>query len=65
MARTGAPWRNLPDFYGNWHRVYVHYDRWSRKGVWLKPMASLCGDADLVVGCLGRLLVARRQDRMA
>ena len=47
VARTGAPWRDLPDSYGHWHRVYVRYDRWSRKGVWLKLMTSLAGDADL------------------
>jgi transposase len=47
IARTGAPWRDLPDAYGYWHRVYVRYSRWSRKGVWLQIMASLAGDADL------------------
>lgn len=31
VARTGSPWRDLPDSYGHWHRVYVRYDRWSRK----------------------------------
>ena len=47
IARTGAPWRDLPETYGHWHRVYVRYNRWSRKGVWLQIMASLATDADL------------------
>lgn len=47
VARTGAPWRDLPDSYSHWHRIYVRYDRWSRKGVWLKLMTSLAGDADV------------------
>ncbi|MBL1276365.1 MAG: transposase [Ectothiorhodospiraceae bacterium] len=27
IARTGAPWRNLPEKLGRWHRVYVRYNR--------------------------------------
>ncbi len=34
IARTGAPWRDLPPHYGHWHRVYVRYNRWSHKGIW-------------------------------
>ena len=26
VARTGSPWRDLPDSYGHWHRVYARYD---------------------------------------
>ncbi|WP_407668743.1 IS5 family transposase [Oceanisphaera profunda] len=46
IARTGAPWRDLPDFYGHWHRVYVRYSRWSHKGVWLTIMEELSKEAD-------------------
>ena len=27
IARIGSSWRDLPDLYGNWHRVYVRYSR--------------------------------------
>lgn len=47
IARTGSPWRDLPEFYGHWHRVYVRYNRWSQKGIWLKVMESLSKDADV------------------
>ncbi len=47
IARTGSPWRDLPDVYGHWHRVYVRYNRWSRKGVWIQMMEALATDADL------------------
>ena len=36
IARTSSPWRDLPKRFGNWHRVYVRYDRWSKKGVWAR-----------------------------
>ncbi|WP_437127800.1 IS5 family transposase [Pseudomonas aeruginosa] len=47
IARTGSPWRDLPAVYGHWHRVYVRYSRWSRKGVWVQMMETLATDADL------------------
>ena len=47
IARTGAPWRDIPECYGHWHRVYVRYDRWSRKGVWEKLFEAVSDDPDL------------------
>ena len=47
IARTGSPWRDLPEIYGHWHRVYVRYSRWSCKGVWVQMMEALAADADL------------------
>ena len=32
IARTGSPWRDLPEYFGNWHRVYVRYNRWCHNG---------------------------------
>ena len=34
MARSGAPWRYLPEIYGKWSTVYQRFHRWSRFGVW-------------------------------
>ncbi len=36
IARTGAPWPDLPASFGHLHRVYVSYNRWSYKGVWTR-----------------------------
>lgn len=47
IARTGAPWRDLPTIYGHWHRVYVRYDRWSRKGSWGKLFEAVSDDPDM------------------
>ena len=33
IAKTGAPWRDLPDRYGHWAVVYQRYARWCRAGV--------------------------------
>ncbi len=47
IARTGAPWRDLPEPFGHWHRVYVRYNRWSHKGVWTQIWEAVSDDPDL------------------
>ena len=47
IARTGAPWRDLPAEFGHWHRVYVRYNRWSHKGVWNRIFEAVADDPDL------------------
>ena len=32
--RTGAPWRDVPEKYGNWNSIYRRFRRWSSSGVW-------------------------------
>ena len=34
IARTGAPWRDLPERYGEWNSVYQRFNRWAKSGVW-------------------------------
>ncbi len=47
IARTGSPWRDLPESFGHWHRVYVRYNRWSHKGHWQSIFDALSEDKDL------------------
>jgi transposase len=46
IARTGAPWRDLPERFGNWNSVWKRFDRWARKGVWRRVFQKL-QDPDL------------------
>ena len=46
IGKTGAPWRDLPDRFGNWNSTFRRFDRWSRKGVWQKAFDAL-QDPDL------------------
>ena len=46
IAKTGAPWRDLPPRLGNWNTQWRRFDRWSRKGVWGRVFAAL-QDPDL------------------
>ena len=47
IARTGAPWRDLPAQFGRWHSVYMRFSRWSKQGVWERLMAVLIDEPDL------------------
>ena len=46
IARTGAPWRDLPSEFGLWNSAYQRFSRWSRQGIWHRVFAHLAGDAD-------------------
>lgn len=34
IARTGSPWRGLPESFGLWASVYRQFRRWALAGVW-------------------------------
>src|SRR6267154_1237936 len=34
IVRTGSPWRDLPEAFGDWNSVFRRFSRWSIKGVW-------------------------------
>ena len=46
IARTGAPWRDLPQEFGNWFTVYTRFWRWAQKGVWERVFKVLSDDPD-------------------
>jgi len=45
-AKTGAPWRDLPERYGNWKTVYSRWLRWRDTGVWQRVWEALQAEAD-------------------
>src|SRR5262245_11834527 len=34
LARTGLPWRDLPEDFGRWDAVYNRFRRWEVRGLW-------------------------------
>ncbi len=46
IGKTGAPWRDLPERFGNWGSVWKRFDRWAKRGVWERVFEAL-QDPDL------------------
>lgn len=46
IARTGAPWADLPERFGKHNSVFQRFNRWSKKGVWQAVFEQL-QDPDL------------------
>ncbi len=41
IARTGVPWRDLPEEFGKWSSVYRQFRRWTLAGLWEDIMDAL------------------------
>jgi len=46
IARSGAPWRDLPEEFGNWNSVFQRFRRWAKKGVWQRIFNALIKNPD-------------------
>jgi transposase len=46
VVRTGSPWRDLPEVFGEWNSVFRRFSRWSQKGVWQRVFAAMSDDSD-------------------
>ena len=41
IVRTGSPWRDLPEAFGDWNSVFRRFSRWSIKGVWWRIFEAM------------------------
>lgn len=39
--RTGAPWRDVPERFGNWSTIYKNFNRWSEQGIWVRVLEKV------------------------
>lgn len=52
--RTGAPWRDVPERFGNWNTIYKNFNRWAEQCVWAQvlektqALVQQSGDVDWV-----------------
>ena len=45
--RTGCPWRDIPDEFGDWNRIYKRFNDWSKQEKLMDIFKCLCFEPDM------------------
>src|ERR1044071_5026707 len=61
-AKTGVPWRDLPERFGSWKTVFNRFSNWSRRGHWLAIFKALQLEVDEDGTILDASIVRAHQD---
>ncbi|WP_050009387.1 IS5/IS1182 family transposase [Candidatus Glomeribacter gigasporarum] len=61
IAKTGAPWRDLPKRFGKWNSVWRRFRRWGLKGIWELVFRLLSIAADVEELMLDATIVRAHQ----
>ncbi|HJU16656.1 MAG TPA: IS5 family transposase [Stellaceae bacterium] len=61
IARTGAPWRDLPEAFGKWNSTFVRFRRWALAGVFERIFEALSGDPDFEYAIIDGTIVRVHQ----
>ena len=59
--RSGMPWRDLPERFGDFRVVHVRHSRWAKKGVWQRVFEALATDADNEYAMIDSTIVRAHQ----
>ena len=61
ILRTGAPWRDLPEYYGPWQTVYKRFAQWEKDGKLKAMFENLRQNPDMQDLCIdGTYIKAHR-----
>ena len=61
VARTGAPWRDLPQDLGHWNSVWRRFRRWALKGRFERLFEALSGEPDFEYAIIDGTIVRVHQ----
>jgi transposase len=61
-AKTGMPWRDLPERFGPWKSVYNRFNNWAKKGHWDAIFKALQLEVDEVGSIVDGSVVRAHQD---
>jgi transposase len=61
-AKTGLPWRDLPDRFGPWKSVYNRFSNWARKGQWNAIFRDLQFEVDKTGSIVDGSVIRAHQD---
>ena len=62
-TRTGVPWRDLPERYGDWKPTHKRLRRWCESGVFARILEALALDADAEFRSIDSTSVRAHQHR--
>ena len=60
-VRTGLPWRDLPDEFGNWNSVFQRFRRWVAAGVFERVFERLSDEPDFEYALIDGTIVTAHQ----
>ncbi len=61
-ARTGLPWRDLPERFGPWKSLYNRFANWARKGHWAAIFRELQFEVDKTGSIVDGSVIRAHQD---
>ena len=56
-ARTGCPWRDLPEVFGNWSTVFRRFRDWCVAGIFERIFSAVCDDPDMEYAMIDATIV--------
>jgi transposase len=59
--RTGIPWRDLPERFGDWKNTHKRFSRWAKSGLWERVFRELITDADNEYAMIDSTIVRAHQ----
>ena len=63
-AKTGMPWRDLPERFGPWKSVYNRFANWAKKGHWATIFKELQIEVDETGSIVDGSIVRAHQDAL-
>ena len=63
IARTGSPWRDLPERFGSWNTVWRRFARWRDAGIFDATLEALVasGAGDLTIQMIDSTVIRAHQ----
>jgi transposase len=61
-AKTGCPWRDLPERFGPWKSIYNRFSNWARQGHWAAIFRELQVEVDETGSIVDGSVVRAHQD---
>lgn len=59
--RSGIPWRDIPERFGDYRVIHTRFTRWAEKGIWQQVFEMLAADSDTEYQMIDATIVRAHQ----